>query len=117
MPVQIQPKKEEVSITFFDPISLEIVIGPLVAPNCDSYKRASIQSWLDLGRKMCPKTNDMFEHSYLIPNHNLRKKIEDFLETHECMKEITKRMKKDNISYTLKHFLNFKNASISAFES
>ena len=58
------------------PITLEIMADPVVAEDGNSYERASILTHF-ANKRTSPLTNDRIGNKVL-PNHNLRKRIEDW---------------------------------------
>ncbi|XP_074586130.1 U-box domain-containing protein 20-like [Curcuma longa] len=78
---------EEFSVPahFQCPISLEIMEDPVTAPTGITYDRRSIEAWLDRGNGTCPVTSlplgpdaDLL----LIPNHSLRRMIQEWTAAH-----------------------------------
>ncbi|KAG0493569.1 hypothetical protein HPP92_004563 [Vanilla planifolia] len=47
---------------FLCPISLEIMMDPVIVATGQSYERSSIQKWLDAGHRTCPKTRQTLSH-------------------------------------------------------
>nr|CAD1832932.1 unnamed protein product [Ananas comosus var. bracteatus] len=55
------------------------LIGPVTVPSGITYDRRSIEAWLDMGNATCPVTNrDIGSEPELIPNHSLRRVIQDW---------------------------------------
>lgn len=63
------------------PISLELMIDPVIVATGQTYERACIQKWLDSGHKTCPKTQQQLSHLALTPNYVLRSLIAQWCET------------------------------------
>ncbi|OGT54462.1 MAG: hypothetical protein A3F17_07675 [Gammaproteobacteria bacterium RIFCSPHIGHO2_12_FULL_41_15] len=61
---------------FSDPISFEIMKEPMSTAAGYSYERTTITEWLK-DHDTDPLTNKKLPHLNLVPNHNLRKLIED----------------------------------------
>jgi len=61
-------------------ITQEIMVDPVVAVDGHSYERKAIEQWF-AKNKTSPKTNEPLTHTDLIPNHNLRARIMDFIES------------------------------------
>ncbi|XP_074558107.1 U-box domain-containing protein 21-like [Curcuma longa] len=79
---------DEVSVVpahFRCPISLELMEDPVTVPTGITYDRRSIEEWLERGRATCPVTNRPLGPDadlLLIPNHSLRRMIQDWTAAH-----------------------------------
>ncbi|CAI9781272.1 unnamed protein product [Fraxinus pennsylvanica] len=62
------------------PLSLEIMLDPVIVASGQTYERASIQKWLDHGLKTCPKTGQKLSHSNLIPNYTVKALVANWCE-------------------------------------
>ncbi|XP_057807238.1 U-box domain-containing protein 21 [Salvia miltiorrhiza] len=60
------------------PISLELMKDPVSLATGITYDRESIDKWLDAGNVTCPVTNQVLRNSDQIPNHALRKMIQEW---------------------------------------
>ncbi|KAL1566751.1 U-box domain-containing protein 20 [Salvia divinorum] len=60
------------------PISLELMKDPVSLATGVTYDRESIDMWHDTGNTTCPVTNQVLGNSDQIPNHELRKMIQDW---------------------------------------
>lgn len=60
------------------PISLDLMRDPVTAPAGITYDRESIEAWLDTGRATCPVTHAPLRHEDLVPNHAIRRVIQDW---------------------------------------
>lgn len=60
------------------PISLNLMKDPVTAPTGITYDRESIERWLDMGNSTCPVTNMALNCHGLIPNHTIRRLIQDW---------------------------------------
>ncbi|CAN6307331.1 unnamed protein product [Urochloa humidicola] len=60
------------------PISLDLMRDPVTAPTGITYDRESIEAWLDTGRATCPVTHAPLRHEDLVPNHAIRRVIQDW---------------------------------------
>ncbi|XP_040996590.1 U-box domain-containing protein 21-like [Juglans microcarpa x Juglans regia] len=60
------------------PISLELMKDPVTLSSGITYDRESIETWLEAGNFTCPVTNKMLRSFDQIPNHTLRKMIQDW---------------------------------------
>ncbi|OAY32183.1 U-box domain-containing protein 21 [Manihot esculenta] len=63
---------------FLCPISLDLMKDPVTLSSGFSYDRSNIEAWLQAGNFTCPVTNQILTTFDLIPNHNLRKMIQDW---------------------------------------
>lgn len=52
---------------------------PQIAADGFSYDGDSLREWLSNGRDTSPMTNLRFSHLQLMPNHSLRKAIQDWV--------------------------------------
>ncbi|KAH7431011.1 hypothetical protein KP509_08G025200 [Ceratopteris richardii] len=57
------------------PISLEIMVDPVIISSGHSYERSSITRWFEEGHTTCPKTGSKLLHYDLTPNFCLRRII------------------------------------------
>ncbi|XP_057844925.2 U-box domain-containing protein 21-like [Cryptomeria japonica] len=60
------------------PISLELMKDPVILCTGLTYDRHSIETWLDAGNSVCPLTNQILHTRDMIPNHALRRIIQDW---------------------------------------
>jgi hypothetical protein len=61
---------------FMCPITQEQMVDPVVALDGHSYCRGAIQDWFRQGRLSSPCTNEQLGSDQLVPNHSLRKAME-----------------------------------------
>lgn len=63
------------------PILREIMTDPVLALDGHSYERAAIEQWFRSGRSrtLSPMTGQRLASRMLLPNHSLRKAIEDYI--------------------------------------
>ena len=61
---------------FMCPITQEQMVDPVVALDGHSYSRGAIQDWFRQGRLSSPCTNEQLASDQLLPNHSLRKAME-----------------------------------------
>lgn len=54
------------------PLSLELMLDPVIVASGQTYERAAIQKWLDHGLGKCPKTGHKLSHKNLIPNSTVK---------------------------------------------
>lgn len=62
------------------PLSLELMLDPVILASGQTYDRASIQKWLDHGLTICPKTHQVLAHTNLIPNYTVKAMIANWCE-------------------------------------
>lgn len=72
------PHQVIVPAFFLCPISLELMRDPVTLCTGMTFDRASIERWLGLGHNTCPATNQILESQELIPNHTLRRLIQNW---------------------------------------
>lgn len=65
------------------PLSLELMLDPVIVSTGQTYERASIQKWLDHGLNVCPKTHQVLTHKNLIPNYTVKALIANWCEEHK----------------------------------
>ncbi|CAL1357043.1 unnamed protein product [Linum trigynum] len=57
------------------PLSLELMLDPVIVASGQTYERNAIQKWLDHGLAICPKTRQTLSHANLIPNYTVKAMI------------------------------------------
>ena len=60
------------------PISLDFMKDPVTLSTGITYDRDSIEKWIEDGNHTCPVTNQVFRSLEPIPNHTIRKMIQDW---------------------------------------
>ncbi|PSS02703.1 U-box domain-containing protein [Actinidia chinensis var. chinensis] len=80
MPGSVEPLDVGVQIPyhFRCPISLELMCDPVTVSTGQTYDRASIESWVATGNTTCPVTRTTLTDFTLIPNHTLRRLIQEW---------------------------------------
>ncbi|KAL0332816.1 UNVERIFIED_CONTAM: U-box domain-containing protein 21 [Sesamum calycinum] len=67
------------------PISLDLMKDPVTLSTGITYDRESIEKWIDAGNITCPVTNQVLRNFDQIPNHSIRKMIQDWcVENKSC---------------------------------
>ncbi|KAH0451031.1 hypothetical protein IEQ34_021723 [Dendrobium chrysotoxum] len=66
------PNSISVSSDFCCPISLELMLDPVVVSTGQTYDRSSIAQWMASGHKSCPNSGQTLVNTDLIPNRALR---------------------------------------------
>ena len=64
--------------SLYCPITNMPMQDPVIAPDGISYEKKAIQTWFSK-KKTSPVSGKTFKHTFLIPNHNLRSVISDFI--------------------------------------
>ncbi|XP_028767652.1 U-box domain-containing protein 25-like [Neltuma alba] len=80
MPGSLEPLDLGIQIPyhFRCPISLELMRDPVTVCTGQTYDRASIESWVATGNTTCPVTRAPLTDFTFIPNHTLRRLIQDW---------------------------------------
>ncbi|XP_022143444.1 U-box domain-containing protein 21 isoform X1 [Momordica charantia] len=68
----------EIPSHFLCPISLDLMKDPVILCTGITYDRESIEKWIDAGNFLCPVTKQGLTGFDLIPNHALRRMIQDW---------------------------------------
>ncbi|WOL04101.1 hypothetical protein Cni_G12822 [Canna indica] len=67
------------------PISLELMRDPVTVCTGQTYDRPSIESWVATGNTTCPVTRVHMADFTLIPNHTLRRLIQEWCVAHRSL--------------------------------
>ncbi|VVB00719.1 unnamed protein product [Arabis nemorensis] len=80
MPGNLEPLDLGIQIPyhFRCPISLELMSDPVTISTGQTYDRTSIESWIAMGNITCPVTRLTLSDFTLIPNHTLRRLIQEW---------------------------------------
>ncbi|KAL8116067.1 U-box domain-containing protein 13-like [Apium graveolens] len=62
------------------PISLELMVDPVIVSTGQTYERSCIEKWLEAGHGTCPKTQQTLSSLSLTPNYVLRSLIAQWCE-------------------------------------
>ncbi|KAK2455273.1 U-box domain-containing protein [Trifolium repens] len=62
------------------PLSLELMLDPVIVASGQTYERQSIQKWLDHGLTVCPKTRQRLTHTNLVPNYTVKAMVATWCE-------------------------------------
>ncbi|KAF4397223.1 hypothetical protein G4B88_009069 [Cannabis sativa] len=80
--IQIDSNMEMEELTvpghFRCPISLDLMKDPVTLVTGITYDRQSIETWIEAGNITCPITNQELKNLEPIPNHAIRKMIQDW---------------------------------------
>ncbi|KAK6931709.1 U-box domain [Dillenia turbinata] len=60
------------------PISLDMMRDPVTLSSGITYDRESIETWIEAGNRTCPITNQVLRSLDPIPNHTIRRMIQDW---------------------------------------
>ncbi|XVE49213.1 hypothetical protein DITRI_Ditri01bG0064300 [Diplodiscus trichospermus] len=88
MPGSIEPLDlvgVQVPYHFRCPISLELMRDPVTVCTGQTYDRTSIESWVATGNTTCPVTRAPLSDFTLIPNHTLRRLIQDWCVANQAL--------------------------------
>ncbi|CAK9169991.1 unnamed protein product [Ilex paraguariensis] len=88
------------------PLSLGLMLDPVIVASGQTYERASIQKWLDHGLTICPRTRQTLSHTNLIPNYTVKALIENWCEenkiklfnTSGCTKIVSVALQSESVS-------------------
>ncbi|XP_020216712.1 U-box domain-containing protein 21 [Cajanus cajan] len=79
---QLQGGELEVEVVipnhFRCPVSLELMTDPVTLSTGITYDRLSIEKWIEGGNRTCPVTNQVLTTFDIIPNHVIRRMIQDW---------------------------------------
>ncbi|KAL0282386.1 UNVERIFIED_CONTAM: U-box domain-containing protein 3 [Sesamum angustifolium] len=65
---------------FCCPLSLELMLDPVIVASGQTYERTAIRKWLDHGLVTCPKTGDLLPHKNLIHNYTVKALITNWFD-------------------------------------
>ncbi|KAK9050460.1 hypothetical protein SSX86_030570, partial [Deinandra increscens subsp. villosa] len=68
---------------FCCPISLDLMIDPVIISTGQTFDRSSISRWIEEGHSSCPKTGQVLVHKKLVPNRALRSLILQWCMAHK----------------------------------
>lgn len=88
--LQLQPPaavdEPAVPSHFLCPISLELMRDPVTGPTGITYDRGGVEAWLlERGRATCPVTGLPLRAEELVPNHAMRRVIQDWCVAHRAL--------------------------------
>ncbi|NEJ83182.1 hypothetical protein GR268_42650, partial [Rhizobium leguminosarum] len=70
-------ENESIPEECFCPITQEIMEDPVIAQDGHTYERQAIKRWLDMGKRISPKTGARLLSTELIANYTMRSLIQD----------------------------------------
>ncbi|CAN6478954.1 unnamed protein product [Victoria cruziana] len=77
-PVALEESEIVIPVGFRCPITLDLMKDPVILSTGITYDRQSIETWLEGGSFTCPVTNQPLQSADLIPNHALRRMIQNW---------------------------------------
>ncbi|KAK4790979.1 hypothetical protein SAY86_031392 [Trapa natans] len=84
------------------PISLEIMADPVTTITGHTYDRSSIMKWFKAGNTICPSTGKRLPSMELIPNHTVRRLIEQYYAENGILIPESDRKKNRDITGTIR---------------
>lgn len=88
---------------FICPLSLELMVDPVIVASGQTYGRVSIQKWLDHGLNVCPKTHQRLAHTNLIPNYTVKAMVANWCEENNV--KLTNNSEFNNMKTPIDHSL------------
>jgi len=70
--------KTEAPDEFMCPLTLDVMVNPIVTKYGQSFERNAILEWLRMGHDVCPLSRRPLQLQDLVTNHGLRMKIEEW---------------------------------------
>ena len=82
--LQVNDLEVEITIPshFRCPVTLDLMKDPVTISTGISYDRDSIEKWIEEGNNMCPVTKKVLTNFDMIPNHAIRRMIQDWCVEH-----------------------------------
>ncbi|CAM8931860.1 unnamed protein product [Rhodiola kirilowii] len=68
---------------FCCPLSLELMTDPVILASGQTYERAYIKDWIDMGLTVCPKTRQTLARTNLTPNYTVKALIANWCESNK----------------------------------
>ncbi|KAJ4967978.1 hypothetical protein NE237_014679 [Protea cynaroides] len=65
------------------PLSLGLMVDPVIVDSGQTYERDFIQKWFDQGLTICPQTRQTLAHTILIPNYTVKALIANWCEANK----------------------------------
>ncbi|MCO5558784.1 hypothetical protein L7F22_012371 [Adiantum nelumboides] len=76
--ITLEQSNVQIPLYFRCPISLELMQDPVILSTGQTYDRSSIEKWVASGNTTCPVSMQKLEDFSLIPNHTLRRLIQEW---------------------------------------
>ncbi|CAI0405650.1 unnamed protein product [Linum tenue] len=86
---------------FCCPLSLELMTDPVIVASGQTYERAFIKNWIELGLTVCPKTRHTLAHTNLIPNYTVKALIANWCELNNVKLPVPVKSSGDDASESL----------------
>lgn len=67
------------------PLSLQLMLDPVMLASGQTYERSFIQKWLDNGLRICPMTHQNIQHTDLVSNYTVKALISTWCEENNLM--------------------------------
>jgi hypothetical protein len=80
--LQYLEEEEDIPDEFICPLTLELFNDPLMDRRGINFERSAIVEWLNRGHTTCPLTREPMGYRSLIPNANLRARVEHWKREH-----------------------------------
>ncbi|KAE9596084.1 hypothetical protein Lal_00031106 [Lupinus albus] len=87
---------------FCCPLSLGLMIDPVIVGSGQTYERAFIKNWISLGLNVCPKTRQTLVRTNLIPNYTVKALIVNWCESNN-VKLVDPMIKSTNLNQPSLH--------------
>lgn len=67
------------------PLSLQLMVDPVILASGQTFERSYIQKWLDNGLRICPMTRQNVQHTDLVSNYTVKALISTWCEENNLM--------------------------------
>ncbi|KAJ1694304.1 hypothetical protein LUZ63_011002 [Rhynchospora breviuscula] len=67
------------------PLSLQLMLDPVILASGQTFERSFIQKWLDNGLRICPMTRQNIQHTELVSNYTVKALISTWCEENNFM--------------------------------
>jgi HEAT repeat protein len=67
------------------PLSLQLMLDPVMLASGQTFERSFIQKWLDNGLRICPITHQSIQHTDLVSNYTVKAMISTWCEENNLM--------------------------------
>ncbi|KAF8082020.1 hypothetical protein N665_0853s0030 [Sinapis alba] len=74
-------KQSQLPTDFCCPLSLKLMTDPVIVASGQTYERAFIEKWFDMGLMVCPKTRQALSQTTLTPNFTVKAFIASWCES------------------------------------
>jgi hypothetical protein len=73
--VEVNGTTLDVPNSYVCPISLQVMVSPVLTPSGLHFERSAILSWLENGTGCCPLTSRPMDLAEIVPNNDLKSQI------------------------------------------